>query len=99
MHNSLSLQLVMNTMHKVAVLGAGMVGRAMALDLSTQFDITAFDINAHNLSMLPENISSKTADLSNFESYPQLLKDFDHVVCAVPGFMGYRALQGIIRAK
>ena len=37
---------------KIAVLGAGMVGRTIAADLSTKFEVTSFDINETNLSTL-----------------------------------------------
>jgi malate/lactate dehydrogenase len=37
---------------KIAILGAGMVGRAMALDLAAQHDLTSFDISESNLSTL-----------------------------------------------
>ena len=34
---------------KIAVLGAGMVGSAIALDLAKDFDVTSFDLNEYNL--------------------------------------------------
>ena len=84
---------------KIAVLGAGMVGRTIAKDLSTQFDITCFDINEANLNLLQaDGIVTSKADLSDCSKYPALLDGFDMVVCAVPGFMGYKALEAIIIA-
>lgn len=85
---------------KVAVLGAGMVGSAIALDLASQFNVTAFDVSESNLALLNKrnsNIGTKLADLKNYNSYPQLLKDFDIVVTAVPGFMGYQTLEAAIK--
>jgi len=81
----------------IAILGAGMVGRTIAKDLSTQYNVTSFDISDSNLKVLKdEGIATQKADLSNFKNYHSLLQDFDMVVCAVPGFMGYKALEAII---
>lgn len=84
---------------KIAVLGAGMIGRAMALDLAKQYDVTTFDVNDSNLALLKEwdsNIQTKQADLGKYESYPRLLDPFDIVVTAVPGYMGYKTFETAI---
>ena len=83
---------------KIAVLGAGMVGRTIATDLSLKFDVTSFDINKENLDVLSKNqkIRCETADLSTYSNYPAMLAGFDIVVNAVPGFMGYKTLEAII---
>src|SRR5688572_10185881 len=85
---------------KIAVLGAGMVGRSIAIDLAGKFSVTSFDLSAGNLALLPPgaNIITRQADLSDFKRYSDWLSAFDIVVCAVPGFMGFRALEAIIRA-
>ena len=86
---------------KIAILGAGMVGRAMALDLIQQHDVTSFDISETNLAALKArnpNIKTHAADLKNYSSYKDMLEPFDLAVTAVPGFMGYAALEAVIRA-
>lgn len=86
---------------KIAVLGAGMVGRAIALDLSKDFSVTSFDVNVANLALLKgknEGIITINADLTSYEHYPAWLSAFDLVVTAVPGFMGYKTLEGVINA-
>jgi len=86
---------------KIAILGAGMVGRAMALDLAEQHEVSSFDISETNLAALKArnpNINTLVADLKNFSSYRDLLQPFEIVVTAVPGFMGYAALEAVIRA-
>jgi lysine 6-dehydrogenase len=86
---------------KIAILGAGMVGRAMAIDLQTKFQVTSFDISEQSLSILSQKtnkVNKVKADLSDFVSYSSLLQPFNFVICAVPGFMGYNALQAIINA-
>jgi saccharopine dehydrogenase-like NADP-dependent oxidoreductase len=84
---------------KIAVLGAGMVGSAIAVDLASDFDVTAFDASEHNLKLLREKnstIQMQQADLSYFEKYQGWLSPFDIVVTAVPGFMGFAVLKTVI---
>ena len=86
---------------QIAILGAGMVGRAMAIDLQQKYSVTSFDVSEQSLDILSKKnklIKTVKSDLSNFENYPKLLQNFDYVICAVPGFMGYNALQAIINA-
>ncbi|MFI5132407.1 MAG: saccharopine dehydrogenase family protein, partial [Chitinophagales bacterium] len=85
----------------IAVLGAGMVGRAIALDLAQDYSVTSFDLDATNLEELKSNnpaIQTVAADLSLFDEYRNWLNTFDIVVTAVPGFMGYRTLAAVIGA-
>jgi lysine 6-dehydrogenase len=85
---------------KIAVLGAGMVGRTIATDLAANFDVTSFDISESNLALLKTKakVDCVVANLSTYENYASMLTGFDMVVCAVPGFMGYKALEAIINA-
>jgi saccharopine dehydrogenase-like NADP-dependent oxidoreductase len=86
----------------IAVLGAGMVGRAIALDLAKNHKITSFDLNVENLEMLKEeneSIETAGADLSHYGEYKDFLASFDLVVTAVPGFMGYKTLEAVIDAE
>lgn len=86
---------------KVALLGAGMVGRAIAIDLATDHDVTAFDIHPSNLHLLQSengSIHIERTDLSQYHQYAGWLAPFDLVVTAVPGFMGYAVLEAVIRA-
>ncbi len=87
---------------QIAILGAGMVGRAMAIDLAAKYRVTSFDLSNHALQLLNrKNDAVKTiqADLGDHSGYGSMLKDFDFVISAVPGFMGYRTLEAIIRAR
>lgn len=85
---------------KIATLGAGMVGRTIAIDLASKYDVTAFDISADNLRILKEKHGIKTCqfDLKQYALYEEALQTFDLVACAVPGFMGFNALQSVIKA-
>jgi saccharopine dehydrogenase-like NADP-dependent oxidoreductase len=87
---------------QIAILGAGMVGRAMAIDLAAKYNVTSFDVSDNALQLLTQkNNAIKTikTDLSNYSNYNSLLTGFDFVICAVPGFMGYKTLEAIINAK
>ncbi len=86
---------------QIAILGAGMVGRAMAIDLAAKYSVTSFDISNQSLQILAaknNNIIFTQTDLSNYSNYKALLKPFDFVISAVPGFMGYKTLEAIITA-
>ena len=87
---------------KIAILGAGMVGRAMAIDLAKNNEVTSFDISNKSLSILAEKskiIKTVQADLTDYKNYTNLLANFDYVITAVPGFMGYKTLEAVINAK
>ncbi|HRH48865.1 MAG TPA: saccharopine dehydrogenase C-terminal domain-containing protein [Panacibacter sp.] len=87
---------------KIAVLGSGMVGRTMAIDLALKHKVTSFDASESSLQILKEKsvvINTVRADLSAYETYPELLNPFDIIVTAVPGFMGYNTLKAVIEAE
>lgn len=84
---------------RIAVLGAGMVGRAMALDLAKEMEVTSFDLSKQNLDILNQRnaaINTVQADLQQYSSYTSMLQPFDLVVTAVPGFMGFNCLKAVI---
>jgi lysine 6-dehydrogenase len=85
---------------KIIVLGAGLVGGPMALDLARngEFKVTSADLSAAALSRLDniDGITTVQADLDNAEVLKSLVKDHDLVISAVPGFMGFRTLERVI---
>ena len=86
-------------MQKIAVLGAGMVGAAIALDLAKQFEVSSLDRSMDQLKAIKhENgaIQTQQLDASDTTKLKNALLPFDLVVCAVPGFMGYQTLKTII---
>jgi lysine 6-dehydrogenase len=84
---------------KIVVLGSGMVGRVMALDLAGDFEVTAVDVNPTNLAKLRDpRVRQVTADLSDGGSVRRLAEAADLVVGAVPGFMGFETLRAVIEA-
>jgi lysine 6-dehydrogenase len=86
-------------MEKVIVLGAGLVGKAMAVDLSKKFDVTSVDLNEEALSEVAKhNIKTLKADFGDLAKLAQTIQPFDLVVGAVPGFMGLRTAKTVIEA-
>lgn len=83
---------------RVIVLGAGMVGRAIALDLAPRYEVTAVDADAQKLARLHQEASLRTvtADLSQPRIVQELIADADLVIGAVPGFLGFQTLKTVI---
>lgn len=71
----------------------------MAVDLAKEHSVTSIDVSEKNLQKLQnKNLNLKTinTDLKDYASYKELLKPFDLVVTAVPGFMGFETLKAVI---
>jgi lysine 6-dehydrogenase len=86
-------------MKKVIILGAGLVGKAIAIDLKHDFDVTSADVNPEALAFVADRgIKTIAKDLSNQQEVKNLVKDFDLVIGAVPGFMGYKTVEAVIEA-
>ena len=89
---------------KIIVLGSGLVGAPMCVDLAkeSRFEVTAVDIDIDSLKSLKKgNYLIKTIqdDLSKTEKVRELIKPYDVVISAVPGFMGFQTLKAVIEAK
>jgi lysine 6-dehydrogenase len=87
-------------MEKIIVLGAGMVGRAIAIDLLKEgYLVTAADIISENLDFLKtKGVETIKTDLGNSENLQRILTPYDLVIGAVPGFMGYEVMKNAISA-
>lgn len=87
-------------MAKITVLGCGMVGSAMALDLAKKHKVTSVDVDKENLKFVKgkENIETKIHDLSKSENIRKAIAEADLVVNAVPGFMGFSTTRTVIEA-
>ncbi len=88
---------------KMIVLGCGLVGGPMAIDLAKEenFEITIVDKSQEVLDALAarhNNIKTVQRDLGNPKEVSALVADYDLVINAVPGFMGFQTLQAIIEA-
>ena len=86
-------------MKKVIVLGAGLVGKEMAIDLSGKFDVTAVDINEDALDRIAkQGIKTHQLDFTNAERLKSVVAEADLVVGAVPGFLGFQTVKRVIEA-
>jgi lysine 6-dehydrogenase len=84
-------------MKKIIILGAGLVGKAMAIDLAKKFDVTSTDINEDALKEVEkQGVKTQKLDFSNLQSLADAIKPFDLVVGAVPGFMGFQTVKTVI---
>lgn len=86
-------------MKNITILGAGMVGRAMAVDLAKKHRVTSADVSKKNLELLPSGIKTIDADLSDQQKIREVIADADLVIGAVPGFMGFQTVKTVIEAK
>ena len=85
-------------MANIIVLGAGLVGGVIAKDLALTHNITCVDISQENLAKLNE-IKTICSDITNTTKLKSLISDFDLVIGAVPGFMGYKMMRDVIESK
>lgn len=87
-------------MKKILILGGGLVGTPMALDLArdAKWDITVADRSELVLNRLSqsEGIQVKQADLSDLSVLRELVNAFDLVINALPGHLGFRAVESLI---
>ncbi|MBN1998634.1 saccharopine dehydrogenase NADP-binding domain-containing protein [candidate division KSB1 bacterium] len=87
---------------KITVLGAGMVGSAIAADLAMDpnFKVIVADISEQTLAQVKQKapVDVVETDLSDAENITHLVAGSDLVICAVPGFMGFKTLHEIINA-
>lgn len=88
-------------MSKIIVLGAGMVGKAIAIDLSKNHDVTSVDIDKKSLDFLSANYNIKTImlDVSDAEALISNVREFDLVISAVPGYLGLKTMINVIKSK
>jgi len=87
-------------MSRIVVFGAGMVGKAIAIDLSAKHRVISADVDKQSLQYLSANypIEAVVANLMEEETIIRLVKDCDLVVSAVPGFMGYQTVSTVIES-
>lgn len=88
---------------KIIVLGAGLVGGPMAVDLAQEpgFEVSVADRDPEALARFHNGRPIRTVvrDLSDPDQVASLVRDYDLVLSAVPGHLGYRTLKAAIAAK
>lgn len=87
-------------MNRIAILGAGRVGEAIAWELSADYEVALADRDANRLDALGAKLKVPTAiaDLSDPSAIRDTVAGFDMVIGAVPGFMGYEMTKEVILA-
>ncbi len=87
-------------MQNIIILGGGMIGSAIAADLAADYNLTIADIDAAKLNEIKSSLTINTihSDLSVTKNIKTIVKDFDLVICAVPGFIGFSTLKSVIDA-
>ncbi len=93
----------MTTQRKsVLILGSGMIGSAMAMDLarSGECPVTVADVRAENLERVAARygVATVQADLSKPDAVEALARQHDLVIGALPSVIGYQTLEAVIAA-
>jgi saccharopine dehydrogenase-like NADP-dependent oxidoreductase len=86
-------------MKNITVLGAGLVGKAIAIDLSSSFKVVSVDQREDVLEKLTKDhpsILTVAADLSDKENIVEVIKNADLVVGCMPGFLGFETIQTVL---
>ena len=89
-------------MNKIIVLGAGMVGTAMAIDMAKKHMVTITDLSQEALNkarLKCKKLEFQKLDVTDKTKLKNAIRDFDLVICAVPGFLGFDTLRSIIEAE
>jgi lysine 6-dehydrogenase len=90
------------TRQKIVILGGGMIGSAMAMDLKREnrYDVTVAELRPEVRQRLESRhgVATLAADLSRPEAITKLVKGYDLVLGALPSVYGYRTLEAVIAA-
>lgn len=88
-------------MKNIIVLGSGMVGSAIAIDMVHKHKVAVTDISDKALQRVKEkccDLRTLLLDVTDKQKLKEAIKPFDLVICAVPGFLGFETLRTIIEA-
>ena len=89
-------------MSNIIVLGAGMVGSTMAIDMAKKHHVTITDFSKKALEKAVkkcDKLIPEILDVTNKTLLQKTIKPFDLVICAVPGFLGFETMKAIIEAE
>jgi len=88
-------------MSKIIILGSGMVGSAIAIDLSVNHTVTLTDLDPQRLNHVKEKcgvLNIIQLDVRDVNKLALIIRKFDLVICAVPGSLGFETLKHVIEA-
>lgn len=87
---------------RVVILGGGMIGSAMAMDLSREpgWDVTVADVREETLARLVARygVAGVRAELGDAAAVERLVVDYDLVIGALPSAIGFQTLAAVLRA-
>lgn len=88
-------------MERVIVLGAGMVGAAIAADLSADYHVISADRDESRLAALASThpLETRVVDLAAPDAVAGLCRHADLVIVAVPGYLGFQTLRTVLEAR
>lgn len=93
---------MLRAMTRALILGGGMVGSAMAMDLANDdgFDVTVADLRAETLETLKASygVTTQRIDLSDAAAVTKLASGYDVVLGALSSTIGLQALGAVIEA-
>ncbi|MHB1145991.1 MAG: saccharopine dehydrogenase NADP-binding domain-containing protein [Lutibacter sp.] len=79
-------------MSNIIVLGAGMVGSTIAMDMTKNHSVSITDFNKNALDKAVKKCEKLTPimlDVTDKATLQKTINPFDLVICAVPGFLGF----------
>jgi saccharopine dehydrogenase-like NADP-dependent oxidoreductase len=89
-------------MKKIVILGGGMIGSAMAMDLGRdrRGHVSVADVRPESLARAAADhgVGTVHADLSDPAAITRLVADYDLVIGALPSVFGYQTLRAVIEA-
>jgi len=86
-------------MSSILVLGSGMVGRLIAIDLSTKYTITVVDRDKMRLHFFQDmGVKTLIGDILDQDFFDEAIKGVHLVVNALPGNIGYDVLRKCLEA-
>lgn len=86
---------------KITVLGCGLVGSAIAVDLCRDYNVTVADIDVQKLNELQSKNPLRIfkTDFLNINELERIVNDSDLVISAVPGSIGFKVLKSLVQLK
>lgn len=83
---------------KITVLGCGLVGSAIAVDLCRDYNVSVADLDYEKLNEVQLNnpVRIIQSDFLNFNELKRIVNDSDLVISAVPGSIGFSVLKSLI---
>ena len=84
---------------KILLLGAGNIGKAIAHDLSKDFQITIGDIDEEYLEDVEKYGNTRKVNAADHTEILESIEDHDLIIDSLPGKFGFRVLEAAIEAE